>query len=188
MSSTAPQQGRKSAPAPPQRGRPGGPMPGAPKGAGQGKMPPRSTLLWFLLIYTIARRNSQLLFAVVPSGDVQPLLRLNHSQFDVHLIHDALELDSRWDGIVADFRSGLGPSWERLLAGAVLRGVPVFHVKNFVEQISGRVDIEHLSENTLGSFSHHGYLQVRQAFERIDMCAVILGSSWAIECEYSLFS
>ena len=50
MSSTAPQQGRKSAPAPPQRGRPGGPMPGAPKGAGQGKMPPRSTLLWFLLI------------------------------------------------------------------------------------------------------------------------------------------
>jgi lipopolysaccharide/colanic/teichoic acid biosynthesis glycosyltransferase len=123
--------------------------------------------LWFLLIYTIARRNSQLLFAVVPSGDVHPVLALNHSQFDVHLIQNVVELDSRWDGIVADFRSGLGQNWERLLAAAVLRGVPVFHVKNFVEQISGRVDIEHLSENTLGSFSHQGYLQVRQAAERV---------------------
>jgi lipopolysaccharide/colanic/teichoic acid biosynthesis glycosyltransferase len=123
--------------------------------------------LWFLFIYTIARRNSQLLFAVVPSGDVQPVVQLNHSQFEAHLIHSPLELDSRWDGIVADFRVALGQEWERLLAGAVLRGVPVYHVKNFVEQISGRVDIEHLSENTLGSLNHQTYLQVRQAIERV---------------------
>jgi hypothetical protein len=50
MSSTAPQKGRKSDPAPPQRGRAGDRMPGAPKGTGQVRMPPRRTLLWFLRI------------------------------------------------------------------------------------------------------------------------------------------
>src|SRR5690606_18362198 len=38
-----------------------------------------------------------------------------------------------------------------MLADATLRGVPVYHFKQLSESMTGRVEIEHLSENNLGS-------------------------------------
>ena len=43
------------------------------------------------------------------------------------------------------------PAWERLLAASALKGVPVYHSKHVAESLTGRVEIEHLSENSLGS-------------------------------------
>jgi len=55
------------------------------------------------------------------------------------------------DAIVADFRAQLGDGWERFLAEQAIGGMPVYHVKQLHEAISGRVTIEHLSENSFGS-------------------------------------
>jgi lipopolysaccharide/colanic/teichoic acid biosynthesis glycosyltransferase len=60
-------------------------------------------------------------------------------------------LPSGINGVVADLRADLPPVWEEFLATCALRGVPVYHSKQIKESLSGTVEIEHLSENTLGS-------------------------------------
>jgi lipopolysaccharide/colanic/teichoic acid biosynthesis glycosyltransferase len=53
--------------------------------------------------------------------------------------------------IVADLRFDHDDEWERMLAEAAVRGHPIYHVKQVRESLTGRVSIEHLSENSFGS-------------------------------------
>lgn len=53
--------------------------------------------------------------------------------------------------IVVDLCSNHSPEWERMLARAALAGIPVYHTKQLRESLTGRVQIEHLSENSFGS-------------------------------------
>jgi lipopolysaccharide/colanic/teichoic acid biosynthesis glycosyltransferase len=53
--------------------------------------------------------------------------------------------------IVADLRSHHSAPWERMLAEAAISGIPVYHTKQLRESLTGRVQIEHLSENSFGS-------------------------------------
>ena len=55
--------------------------------------------------------------------------------------------------VVVDLNADLPDEWERFIAASALAGVPVFHVKQIYELLTGRVDIGHLSENTLGSLN-----------------------------------
>ncbi len=60
------------------------------------------------------------------------------------------------------------PEWERLLAACALAGIPVFHVKQIQESLTGRVQIEHLSENNLGSLlPSPGYFKLKRAIDWI---------------------
>jgi lipopolysaccharide/colanic/teichoic acid biosynthesis glycosyltransferase len=58
---------------------------------------------------------------------------------------------SGFDAIVADLRADIPAHWERFLADRALEGTLVMHVKQMQESLTGRVAIEHLSENNLGS-------------------------------------
>lgn len=53
--------------------------------------------------------------------------------------------------IVADLHHDHDPRWLRVFAQAALRGVPVYHVTEVIETITGRVQIDHISENHFGS-------------------------------------
>ena len=59
--------------------------------------------------------------------------------------------DVHYDAIVADLRTDMPEDWERFLADRALAGTLVMHVKQMEESLTGRVAIEHLSENNLGS-------------------------------------
>src|SRR5262249_37809605 len=56
-----------------------------------------------------------------------------------------------YSGVVADLNADLEPEWERFLALSALQGIPVYHVKQFNESITGQVAVDHLRENTLGA-------------------------------------
>jgi lipopolysaccharide/colanic/teichoic acid biosynthesis glycosyltransferase len=76
--------------------------------------------------------------------------------------------------IVADLRADLPPEWERMLATAALRGVPVYHFKLLQESIAGKVKIEHLSENTLGSLvPDQSYKEVKWVVDRLGAAILI---------------
>lgn len=76
--------------------------------------------------------------------------------------------------IVADLHFDHNDEWERRIAEAALDGVPIFHYKQVAESLTGRVQIEHLSENVLGSLipsnSYHG---VKRAVDLIGALAVL---------------
>jgi len=55
---------------------------------------------------------------------------------------------------------------------AALAGHPVYHMKQIEESLTGRVEIEHLSENSFGSLlPNHGYLKVKRG---LDLLAALI--------------
>lgn len=74
--------------------------------------------------------------------------------------------------IVVDLRSSHSPEWERMLAQAAISGIPVYHTKQLRESLTGRVQIEHLSENSFGSLLPAlGYRGIKRT---IDVAASIV--------------
>lgn len=68
--------------------------------------------------------------------------------------------------IIVDLREDLSSEWEREIARAVLRGVPVYHVKQAYESLTGKVRFDHLSENHFGSLVPSlGYLVAKRAID-----------------------
>src|SRR4029434_8668444 len=77
-----------------------------------------------------------------------------------------------YSGVVADLDSELDPKWERFLALSALRGITVYHVKQFNESVTGRVEVDHLRESTLGAVVPSLiYPQIKRA---IDFLAALL--------------
>lgn len=110
-------------------------------------------------------------FHLVPFGEVDSLEDLKSVTLNVMI--EPVPPASPDASIVADLRADLPPEWERMLATAALAGIPIYHFKLLQESIAGKVKIEHLSENTLGSLiPNQGYGEVKWALDRI--FAVIL--------------
>ena len=70
------------------------------------------------------------------------------------------------NGLVADLRADLSDEWEAFIAETAIQGVPVYHYKQIGETLTGKVEIEHLSENTLGSLlPNFVYLRLKQSLD-----------------------
>ena len=55
------------------------------------------------------------------------------------------------NAVIADLREDLSPEWEKAIALAVLSGATVYHVTHVRESLTGRVKIDHISENSFGT-------------------------------------
>jgi len=104
---------------------------------------------WYYIVYFKLQRQQRLTIGVVPFGEVEPLFQIEEVNWVTLGDPDADEHGC--DAIVADLRSDIPDAWERFLADRALAGTLVMHVKQMEESLTGRVAIEHLSENNLGS-------------------------------------
>jgi lipopolysaccharide/colanic/teichoic acid biosynthesis glycosyltransferase len=104
---------------------------------------------WYYVVYFKLQRQQRLTIGVVPFGDVGHLLKIEDVTWVTLGDPEAPEVGC--DAIVADLRSDIPDAWERFLADRALAGTLVMHVKQMEESLTGRVAIEHLSENNLGS-------------------------------------
>jgi lipopolysaccharide/colanic/teichoic acid biosynthesis glycosyltransferase len=104
---------------------------------------------WYYIVYFKLQRQQRLTIGVVPFGEVEHLLQIEEVSWVTLGDPDAEEHGC--DAIVADLRSDIPDAWERFLADRALAGTLVMHVKQMEESLTGRVAIEHLSENNLGS-------------------------------------
>jgi lipopolysaccharide/colanic/teichoic acid biosynthesis glycosyltransferase len=55
------------------------------------------------------------------------------------------------DGVVVDLNADLPDEWERFVMQAMLKNIPVHNLKQFEEDLTGKVELEHLSENSWGA-------------------------------------
>lgn len=108
------------------------------------------TLIGFTLIASRIATNENPHFMVLPFGSYNRLLALANGSWSV-MTDPRVDPHPQVAGLVADLRADIPADWERMMADAVLAGVPVFHLKQIEEALSGRVDIEHMSENQFGS-------------------------------------
>lgn len=122
----------------------------------------------FAINYWVDRRSG-LHFHVVPNGNLDVM---DETQDVEWTVLNRPEVPSAPHAmIVADLRSDHPPEWERMLAEAAVRGLPVYHTKQLRESLTGRVSIEHLSENSFGS------LLPNLAYHAIKRAADIVGAA-----------
>lgn len=105
------------------------------------------TLFFVLSIYLLPRSRRR--FYVVPGFDLQGLTLPSEIEWIRMGTPTVPEDPSAF--ITADFRQDHDPQWNRMLAEAAVRGRTVLHSKQVLESLTGRVSIEHLSENNFGS-------------------------------------
>ena len=105
-------------------------------------------VFWYYVVYFKLQRQ-RLRIGIIPTEATESLKSIS----DVIWIDlaDPGGAAEECDVIVADLRADLGEKWERFLADRALHGTLVMHVKQMEESLTGRVAIEHLSENNFGS-------------------------------------
>lgn len=100
-------------------------------------------------ITAMRNRAKGLLYYVVPGGNVQIIHQLRSAAV---IGMEAPTLEGLPDcSIVADFNADLSDEWERFLAEAAISGRPIYHYKQVWEAETGKVQIDHLSENGFGA-------------------------------------
>ncbi|WP_188074674.1 exopolysaccharide biosynthesis polyprenyl glycosylphosphotransferase [Pusillimonas sp. ANT_WB101] len=105
-------------------------------------------LIWFYLEYLITSPYRRPKLALVGSGVTSNLLTI--ADLDVRIIKDFNLGSVRYDAVVADFEN-LDEATERFLTQCALRRIAVYDAKRIFESFTGRVRINQMSENNIGS-------------------------------------
>lgn len=128
-----------------------------------------SIAVFFVLsIYLLPRIRRR--FYVVPGFDLEGLTL--PAEVEWIRMHAPVVPEDRAAFIVADFRHDHAANWDRMLAEAAVRGRTVLHSKQVLESLTGRVSIEHLSENNFGSLMPN--LAWRKIKRVVDLLAALL--------------
>ena len=127
---------------------------------------------WLYLLYIYAERKVLRRIAVVPFGATDCLHQI--PGVDWHPLKRPHLHDTRaCHAIVADFSADLPDEWEAFLADAALAGRIVYQVKQLSESLTGRVELEQLSENSFGSLlPARGYFYFKSLVDFF--CALLL--------------
>ncbi|MCL6739905.1 sugar transferase [Sphingomonas sp. RB56-2] len=119
-------------------------------------------ILWGYGLYFSVQRYIRYRIAIVPFGDVDRLRAIDTVEWREMQV-PALEDAAGCDGLVADFAAPeMPPEWEALLADAAVEGRMVYQVKQLYESLTGRVEVDHLRENSFGSLvPARGYFHLK---------------------------
>ena len=109
-------------------------------------------LAWAFAIYFFVQRRIRPRIAIVPFGHVENLSRIDNVEW--HRLHRPDLADAATcNAIVADFAADMPDEWEGFLADAAVDGRVVYQVRQLEESLTGRVQIQHLAENSFGSLA-----------------------------------
>ncbi|HEU4497951.1 MAG TPA: sugar transferase [Sphingomicrobium sp.] len=129
-------------------------------------------VLWSYGLYFAVQRYIRHQIAIVPFGDVERLKSIENVHWQI-MSQPSLDDAAGCDGLVADF-SAIPGEWEALLADAAVQGRMVYQVKQLFESLTGRVAIDHLSENSFGSLvPARGYFHLKSLGDLMLALAVL---------------
>jgi lipopolysaccharide/colanic/teichoic acid biosynthesis glycosyltransferase len=124
----------------------------------------------FFLIFSVAGRRRRLRIGLIPEGRYAPPLEIDGIEWSV--LRDASDDVSRLDAIAVDLRADISDEWDRRLAAFALSDVPVYHSKHLMESLTGKVELEHLSENSFGTLSPlRSYMSAKHVIDIL--CALV---------------
>lgn len=107
-------------------------------------------VLFFYWVLMLARRLKRPQLSIIPGRETSRLTSLKMADWRTLPLPGISDVGH---GIVADLKAPLHEDWERLIADRALAGVPIYDAKSLYESLTGRVQIEHISENPFGALS-----------------------------------
>lgn len=130
-------------------------------------------ILFNLFVHQMLLRQHRIRIGVVPCSSIGNLPRFENVEW-VRLSLDQAPADSRIDMAVVDLHTDHSDEWNQQITRYAMNAIPVYHFMQVLEQLSGRVEIRHLSENTLGSLNPNDvYLKIKGAID-IALAAIML--------------
>lgn len=137
--------------------------------------------LWYLgLGYTISMvycfyvfrlyTKRKLILAYIPLGEAE---KINHlSGVKWVRLEQPQKSRQKINAYVVDLYSkNLDSDWQKFLAEQTLQGIPVYHVQQIEESLTGRIRIHHMHENNLGSLlPSKNYLVIKHILD----CVLVL--------------
>ena len=130
-------------------------------------------LLAFLLYGLVEKYSCRRRVAYVPCGNLENVPVIKKVTW-IKLEKPSLENVESFDLIAADLRADLSDEWQKFLAEATLKQIPVYHSSRLLEILTGRVKMDHLYENNLGSLLPSKTYQI---IKRILETLLIIASS-----------
>ncbi len=122
---------------------------------------------WFTGLFFLQQRSQRLHIALLPLGNL-PSGLTEMPDVEWTILKSPDQDVSTFDAISVDLRIDLPSHWDRRLADYALAGIPVLHTKHLIESLTGRVELEHMSENAFGSLSPNlGYMAMKDVFDRV---------------------
>jgi lipopolysaccharide/colanic/teichoic acid biosynthesis glycosyltransferase len=104
---------------------------------------------WFCAVQFVTQERLRRRLVMVPGERAFDMGALRG--VDVVRLHEPDPSRLSADAIIADFQEGLPLEWEAFIARAVVEGYPVYHARQIVESLTGKVEIGTLADNTFGS-------------------------------------
>ena len=130
-------------------------------------------VVWAYAIYFLIQRRTRLSIGVVPFGEYRRLETVDSVNWII-LPRPSLPELADCDAVVADFKADLPPEWEAFLADAALQGTLIYQVKTLKESLTGRVEVDHLSENSFGSLvPGKGYFHLKGVLDWLVAAAAL---------------
>lgn len=126
-----------------------------------------SAIFIFHLGYAQVFGRKRLKIGVVPFGEgAQALLTIEDVDWVV------MEAPDRQipgiDAVAVDLRIDLPDAWDQRIADFALTDVPVYHSKHLLESLTGRVELEHLSETSFGTLSPpYAYMVPKHVLDQV---------------------
>lgn len=132
-----------------------------------------TSLIFFTLFQIVVMDRQRLRFGLVPGG------RAAQAPTVPHVVWKNLEKPSDdlsdLDGVVVDLRHDHSAAWSSGIAEFALAGIPVHHTSDAYELLTGRVEVHHLSENTLGSLNPNDlYLRIKSFADQVTALVCLL--------------
>lgn len=109
-------------------------------------------LIFAFMIHLLKKNYQKPNYALLTLGHIAPILAIQQQNFQLISIFKPSLPTVPIKAVITDLHAKeLDTSWAKFLADCTLNHIPVFHVKQMLEMLTGRVQIEHLSENQFGS-------------------------------------
>lgn len=132
-----------------------------------------ASVIVFTLMHLLIGSRQHHRMGVIPGGRTENLpivkkvvwFKLDHADMPV----------SALEGVVADLHFDHSDAWDKRITDLVLDGIPVYDVKQAIEQLTGRVEVERLSENTLGALNPNDvFLQIKAGVDVVVAAVALL--------------
>lgn len=133
-----------------------------------------SVILIFYVGYSQVFGRKKLRIGILPLGGEIPLLTKIEGIDWVLLDNPEVSVEGV-QAIAVDLRVDLPDEWDKLIADFALSDIPVYHSKHLAESLTGRVELEHLSETNYGTLSPpESYMLPKHLFDRLSALLSLL--------------
>lgn len=136
--------------------------------------------IWFAAILFIMARFRRPTFYLVPGANSSRLLEYKGLRWKVLKSQKMIDRYPHIP-IVADFRDkSMPPEWERTVAEEAIKGRRILSARQLAESLTGRVEIENLTENTFGHLAPDSLYAPTKRYVDIFSALCVIALLWPI--------